>query len=111
MAGDASDFQREMDRDMAKMMQAMHGPGYSGDSDIDFLVMMIPHHQGAIDMARLVLIHGHDPLVRELAAEIIAAQQAEIEAMRGRLAALRASGTGTAGYPALTGTRGGSEAR
>jgi uncharacterized protein (DUF305 family) len=99
MTDNPSAFEREMDRDMAKMMQAMHGPGYSGDADIDFLVMMIPHHQGAIDMARLVLIHGRDPLVRELAAEIIAAQQAEIEAMRGRLAALRGGRPARAGRP------------
>lgn len=105
-------FQSEMDRDMAKMMHAMHGPGYSGDADIDFLVMMIPHHQGAIDMARLLLVHGRDPLVRGLAAEIIASQQAEIEAMSGRLEALRAvtSGAGEALYPVLSGTRGGTYA-
>ncbi|MGD1879294.1 MAG: DUF305 domain-containing protein [Kiloniellaceae bacterium] len=110
MTGTADAFEQAMDRDMAKMMQAMHGPGYSGDPDIDFLVMMIPHHQGAVDMARLVLIYGEDPLIRQLAAEIIAAQQAEIQAMQGRLATLRAAaGTGGAPYPALSGTRGGPE--
>lgn len=41
-----SDFQRQMDADMGRMMAHMHGPGYTGDPDIDFLVMMIPHHQG-----------------------------------------------------------------
>ena len=48
-------FQREMDESMARMMQDMHGPGYVGQADIDFLAMMIPHHAGAVDMARLVL--------------------------------------------------------
>jgi len=70
--------------DMQKMMVDMHGPGYTGDADIDFLVMMIPHHQGAVDMARLVLIHGKDPLTRKLADEIIASQNTEIAAMRAR---------------------------
>lgn len=108
----ADAFESEMYRDMVKMMRDMHAPGYSGDRDVDFLAMMIPHHQGAIDMARLVLIHGKDPLTRSLAAEIIASQQAEIEAMQGRLAALRAAaGEGAAAFPALSGTRGGPESQ
>jgi uncharacterized protein (DUF305 family) len=107
----ADDFERRMDADMARMMRDMHAAPYTGDRDVDFLAMMIPHHQGAIDMARLVLLHGNDPLTRTLAEEIIAAQQSEIEAMRGRLAALH-DGESQAGkaqaFPALSGTRGGS---
>ncbi|MGE5522391.1 MAG: DUF305 domain-containing protein [Rhodospirillaceae bacterium] len=101
-------FQREMDAGMAKMMKDMHSPAYTGNPDIDFLTMMIPHHEGAVEMARLLLIHGADPVTRKLAEDIIASQQAEIEGMRRRLAQLRARGTSTQPdeFPALGGTRG-----
>jgi len=104
----ANAFERAMDESMARMMHAMHGPGYSGDADADFLAMMIPHHAGAVDMARLVLQHGRDPATRQLAEEIIAGQTIEIESMTRRLAALRKpSGTGSAAeFPSLGGTRG-----
>jgi uncharacterized protein (DUF305 family) len=101
-------FVREMDAGMARMMEDMHAPGYTGNADVDFLAMMIPHHQGAVEMARLVLVHGKDPLTRRLAEEIIASQTAEIAAMRARLGILRrGDDPEPGGFPALNGTRGG----
>jgi uncharacterized protein (DUF305 family) len=97
-------FSHEMHLGMERMMRDMHADPPSGDPDRDFLIMMIPHHAGAVEMARLVLRDGRDPLVRDIAEKIIAAQQSEIDAMRGRLAALT---TSDEPFPSLTGNRGG----
>jgi uncharacterized protein (DUF305 family) len=66
---------------MAKMDQAMNVT-YSGNADRDFVAGMIPHHQGAIEMAQVELQYGTDPALRKLAHEIIAAQHKEIAFMQ-----------------------------
>ena len=66
---------------MMKMHQGMEIP-YTGDADRDFVAGMIPHHQGAVDMARVELQYGKDPALRRLAQQIIASQQKEITFMR-----------------------------
>ena len=66
---------------MDRMHAAMATVEPSGNSDVDFVRMMLPHHQAAIDMARTQLLHGQDPQVRRLAQEIITDQQSEIELM------------------------------
>ena len=101
-------FQRDMDAGMARMMQDMHAAPPSGNVDADFLAMMIPHHAGAVDMARLVLQHGQDPATRQMAEDIIAGQTTEIERMTRRLQMLRAGRVppAAAEFPALGGTRG-----
>jgi uncharacterized protein (DUF305 family) len=92
---------------MTNMTAAMAAAQMTGDVDEDFLAMMIPHHAGAVEMARLLLVHGDDPLVRRLAEDIIASQQAEIGSMQGRLAYLRRPDRqATQEFPVPGGTRG-----
>ena len=70
---------------MAVMHQAMATVPRTGDADRDFAAMMIPHHQGAIDMATAELLYGTDPVLRRLAQEIIVTQASEITVMRAAL--------------------------
>lgn len=67
---------------MDKMSKDMAAIPITGDADRDFVGMMIPHHQGAIDMANFELAHGKDPAIRKLARAIIAAQNKEIAGMK-----------------------------
>jgi uncharacterized protein (DUF305 family) len=60
---------------------------FSGDADVDFVKGMVPHHQGAVEMAKIVLQHGKDPALKKLASEIIAAQDKEIAFMQAWLKA------------------------
>jgi uncharacterized protein (DUF305 family) len=72
------DGMKQMSRDMSAEM--------TGDADIDFALMMIPHHQGAIDMAKVELQYGKAPGLRKLAEAIVAAQESEIAFLKGWLA-------------------------
>ena len=64
-----------------KMMDQMMMKS-SGDPDKDFVMMMIPHHQGAVDMAEIELKYGKDPEIKKMAQQIIDAQKKEIEAFK-----------------------------
>jgi uncharacterized protein (DUF305 family) len=66
---------------MSNMSHGMAIP-YTGDADKDFVNGMIPHHQGAVDMAKVELKYGKDPQMRKLAQNIIASQNKEIALMK-----------------------------
>ncbi len=78
-AGSMMSAMDTMSRDMAAVPM-------TGDADRDFAGMMVPHHRGAIDMARYELAQGKDPAMRRLARAIVAAQDREIAQMRAWLA-------------------------
>src|ERR1700736_1261902 len=67
---------------MTAMHSAMHAVSFVGKPDADFARMMIPHYQGAIEMAKVELQFGTDPNLRSLAQEIIVPQQSEIDVMK-----------------------------
>jgi uncharacterized protein (DUF305 family) len=76
-----SKYMQAMQTGMTKMDHDMSGAAMNGNPDHDFVTMMIPHHQGAIDMAKVELTYGKDPAMRKLAEDIIAAQKKEIAEM------------------------------
>ena len=71
---------------MDKMHADMMALQYTGNADADFVRGMIPHHQGAIDMAKVELANGKDPEIRKLAEGVVTAQEAEIKEMQDWLA-------------------------
>jgi uncharacterized protein (DUF305 family) len=74
-------FLKENEAAMAKMMTAMAVPP-AGEVDRDFVATMVPHHQGAIEMAQAELRYGHNEQLRRIAQEIIVEQTQEIAVMR-----------------------------
>jgi uncharacterized protein (DUF305 family) len=67
---------------MMAMHSAMHEAALVGNPDADFALILMPHHQGAIEMAKVELQFGTDPILRRLAQEIIITQQSEIDVMK-----------------------------
>lgn len=80
-ASTAKSFGQLMDDAMAVMEYGMRSAPVTGQAEHDFVTMMIPHHQGAIDMAKALLLTTQDPSLRNLAQQIIADQQIEIQLM------------------------------
>lgn len=80
-AGDEAPFLAENDAAMEKMMRDMAAKP-TGDINRDFVEMMIPHHQGALDMAQAYLRYGSNDRLKRIAQEIIVGQMQEIAAMR-----------------------------
>ena len=74
-------FNAAMAASMQRMDRAMAAAPMTGNADLDFAAMMIPHHQGAIDMAQVELVYGHDRRLKRLAQEIIITQKSEIQVM------------------------------
>ncbi len=75
------DSKKANEQAMATMMKDMMVP-YTGDADVDFAKGMIPHHQGAIDMAKVALQYAKDPALLKLAGEVVSAQDGEIAFMK-----------------------------
>jgi uncharacterized protein (DUF305 family) len=78
-AGDSTSAFKAADE---RMMNSMQGAPYTGNADDDFVAHMIPHHQGAVDMAEVEAKYGKDPQLKRLAQQIIKSQRHEIEFMK-----------------------------
>ena len=74
----------------------------NGNPDHDFANAMIPHHQGAVDMAKIELLYGRDPVLRRMAQEIIVSQQQEIAVMQRRIDAMPSRSTTSSATPPIT---------
>ena len=81
-SGNENTCWQQLQEGMAKMHLANTQLSPSGRSDVDFVHLMIPHHQAAIDMAKVELVCDKDPVLRRMAQEIITDQQQEIEVMQ-----------------------------
>ena len=81
----ASDSTKRYEAAMAGMMRGMMMP-MTGKPDLDFVKGMMPHHRGAIDMAKVVLRYGKDPEIKKLAEDVVKAQESEIAFMKDWLA-------------------------
>jgi uncharacterized protein (DUF305 family) len=90
---DDAEFMERMNASMTAMIGSMKAAAMNGNVDHDFAAMMIPHHEGAIEMAKAELSFGKDPTMRRLAQEILVDQKSEIDAMNLWLA--KQSGTPT----------------
>ena len=84
-------FAALMGESMGVMNDGMGRAAMTGDPDHDFAAMMIPHHQGAVDMAKAQLLYGKNPVLRRLAQEIIVTQGSEIAVMRSELGKAQAA--------------------
>ena len=82
VASTAKSFAALMDDAMAVMEDGMRRAPMNGQQEHDFATMMIPHHQGAVDMAKALLLTTKDPSMRNMAQGIIAEQQIEIQLMQ-----------------------------
>lgn len=96
VASTAKPFSALMDDAMAVMDDGMQRAPMNGVTEHDFVTMMIPHHQGAVDMAKALLLYNKDPELRNLAQGIITEQQNEIRLMQAWLTRYNARQSGAA---------------
>src|SRR5207247_8590101 len=101
VASSEKTFNQLMSDAMGVMHTGMHTAPQTGDPDHDFVTMMIPHHQGAIDMAKARLLYGKDPQLGRLAQEFITEQPSEIQLMQLWLMQYGARGQTTTQRPGL----------
>ena len=89
----------------AVMHHGMANAERTGNPDHDFASAMIPHHQSAVDMAKVELLYGRDPVLRRMAQEIIVSQQQEIAVMQQRIAAMPSPPATSSVIPPITSTK------